>query len=295
MIKPFVVGLGKALFTPILICFVIFSFVYDERMGAKLAELLKPYAVELIPIALIVGIVAMPLLYLNFRTRFYSGIGLGLCGLYLLTISWLECLYWSQHFLNDFFFNAANFIPFIGCLVASIVGLAIKAKWIELGIIIVMTVTSAGCLVLCLQVIEREDLKEAPASAPRSYAVAMGLVWLKTSIWVTFILAIMPMLFRFEENGQQLVTILSASAVYLVLLGLGLAYRWKIALPFAIMSECSMAYAVYGQALVTDWNEPMAAFGAAAPLLLCVIGASSILTLLIPNNLSYYFRPGDER
>ena len=295
MIKTSVAGFGKAIFTLLIFAYVIFAFVYDERMAAKLAEILKPSSAELIPVALSVGLVAMPLLYLNFRTRFYAGIGFGLCGFYLLTLTWLECLYWSQQFLNNFFFNAFNIIPFLGCLIASIIGLAVKAKWVELGFIIVTTVISASCLGLCIKIVETEDLKEASPSAPPSYSFAMGLVWLKVSIWITFMLSIIPMLLKLEDDAGRLATILSVSACYLFLLGLGLAHRWKIALPFALMSECSMAYAAYEQATTADWHDIMAAFGASVVLILSAVGIVSMLTLLTPANLSYYLRPGDER
>lgn len=110
IMKSFVAAIGKTILTPLIIVYALFAFIYDERMGAKLNELLTPSAKLLLPIVLCVGLVAMPLLYLNRRTRFYAGIGFGLSGIYLLTIAWLQCLWWSQNFLNNFFFNAANFI-----------------------------------------------------------------------------------------------------------------------------------------------------------------------------------------
>jgi hypothetical protein len=56
-----------------------------------------------------------------------------------------------------------------------------------------------------------------------------------------------------------------------------------------------MAYAAYEQATTADWHDIMAAFGASVVLILSAVGIVSMLTLLIPANLSYYFRPGDER
>jgi hypothetical protein len=294
MIKRTVAKVGNAILTPLFIAYALFAFVYDESLGAKLSELLMPSAEQLIPLSLCVGLVAMPMLYLNRRTRFYAGIGFGLSGIYLLTIAWLDCLSWSQHFLNNFFFNVTNFIPFIGCLVTSIIGLLCKANWAELAFVVICSAASIGSLTLCAKIIQDDNLEDVPQSAPDSYGIAMGLVWLKTSVWVTFILAIMPMIFQFEENAKTLAVILFATACYMVLVGLGLAKRWKIALPFAIMSECSVAYSAYGQALAADWNNALAVCGQVFLLLLSLIGITAYLLLILPANLSYYFRSGDD-
>lgn len=294
MIKRTVAKVGNAILTPLFIAYALFAFVYDESMGAKLSVLLMPSAEHLIPISLCVGLVAMPMLYLNRRTRFYAGIGFGLSGIYLLTIAWLECLSWGQHFLNDFYFNVANFIPFVGCLLTSIIGLICEAKWVELAFVVVCTAASIGSLTLCVRIIHDDNLEDAPGSAPDTYGIAMGLVWLKTSVWVTFILAIMPLLFLFGENAKTLAIILFASACYMVLLGLGLANRWKIALPFAIMSEGSVAYSAYGQAMAADWHNTVAVCGQVLLLLLSLIGLTAYLLLILPANLSYYFRSGDD-
>ena len=294
MIKRTVAKVGNAILTPLFIAYALFAFVYDESMGAKLSELLMPSAEHLIPISLCVGLVAMPMLYLNRRTRFYAGIGFGLSGIYLLTIAWLECLSWGQHFLNDFYFNVVNFIPFVGCLLTSIIGLTWEAKWVELAFVVVCTAASIGSLTLCARIIHDDNLEDAPGSAPDTYGIAMGLVWLKTSVWVTFILAIMPMLFLFGENAKTLAIILFAAACYMVLLGLGLANRWKIALPFAIMSEGSAAYSAYGQAMAADWNNTLVVYGQIFLVLLSLIGITAYLLLMLPANLSYYFRSGDD-
>lgn len=294
MIKRTVAKVGNAILTPLFIAYALFAFVYDESMGAKLSELLIPSAEHLIPISLCVGLVAMPMLYLNRRTRFYAGIGFGLSGIYLLTIAWLECLSWGQHFLNDFYFNVVNFIPFVGCLLTSIIGLIFESKWVELAFVVVCTAASIGSLTLCVRIIHDDNLEDAPGSAPDTYGIAMGLVWLKTSVWVTFILAIMPLLFLFGENAKTLAIILFASACYMVLLGLGLANRWKIALPFAIMSEGSVAYSAYGQALAADWSNTLVACSQVLLLLLSLIGITAYLLLILPANLSYYFRSGDD-
>ena len=294
MIKRIVAKFGNATLTLLFIAYALFAFVYDESMGAKLSELLMPSAEHLIPISLCVGLVAMPMLYLNRRTRFYAGIGFGLSGIYLLTIAWLECLSWGQHFLNDFYFNVANFIPFVGCLLTSIIGLTWEAKWVELAFVVVCTAASIGSLTLCARIIHDDNLEDAPGSAPDTYGIAMGLVWLKTSVWVTFILAIMPMLFLFGENAKTLAIILFAAACYMVLLGLGLANRWKIALPFAIMSEGSAAYSTYGQAMAADWNSTLVVYGQIFLVLLSLIGITAYLLLILPANLSYYFRSGDD-
>lgn len=293
MIKSFVAKVCNAILTPLFIAYAIFAFVYDEGMGAKLSELLMPSAEQLIPTSLCVGLVAMPMLYLNRRTRFYAGIGFGLSGIYLLTIAWLDCLSWSQHLLNDFFFKIANLIPFVGCLITTIVGLLCKANWAELVFVMICTVTSIGSLTACAKIIADDNLQEAPLSAPDTYGIAMGLVWLKTSFWVTFILAIMPMIFQFEENAKTLSIILFATVCYMVLIGFGLANRWKIALPFAIMSECSVAYSAYGQAMAADWSNTLAACVQIFLVLLSLIGITAYLLLILPANLSYYFRPGD--
>ena len=294
MIKRIVAKVGNAILTLLFIAYALFAFVYDESMGAKLSELLMPSAERLIPISLCVGLVAMPMLYLNRRTRFYAGIGFGLSGIYLLTIAWLDCLSWSQHLLNDFFFKIANLIPFVGCLITTIVGLLCKANWAELAFIAICTVTSIGSLTLCAKIIADDTLQEAPLSAPHTYGFAMGLVWLKTSFWVTFILAIMPMIFQFEENAKTLSIILFATVCYMVLIGFGLANRWKIALPFAIMSECSVAYSAYGQAMAADWSNTLAACVQIFLVLLSLIGIMAYLLLILPANLSYYFRSGDD-
>jgi len=294
MIKRIVAKVGSAILTLLFIAYAIFAFVYDERMGAKISELLTPSAEQLIPLSLCVGLVAMPMLYLNRRTRFYAGIGFGLSGIYLLTIAWLDCLSWSQHFLNNFFFNATNLIPFIGCLLTSIIGLLCTASWAELAFVVICTAASIGSLTLCAKIIQEDTLEDAPRSAPDTYGIAMGLVWLKTSVWVTFILAILPMIFQFEENAKTLSIILLATACYMVLIGLGLANRWKIALPFAIMSECSIAYSAYGQAMAADWHNTMVVYGQIFLLLLSLIGITAYLLLILPANLSYYFRSGDD-
>jgi type IV secretory pathway VirB2 component (pilin) len=293
MIKKIVAKVSNALLTPLFIAYAIFAFVYDESMGAQLSELLMPSAGHLIPTSLCVGLIAMPMLYLNHRTRFYAGMGFGLSGIYLLTIAWLDCLAWSQHFLNGFFYNIANLIPFIGCLVTSIVGLACKAKWIELAFVIVCTAAAIGSLYLCATIIHDDTLEDAPGPAPDTYGIAMGLVWLKTSAWATFTLAILPMLYLFGENAKTIAIILFAAACYMVLLGIGLAKRWKIALPFAIMSECSVAYSAYGQAMTADWHDTVTVCGQVFFLLLSLLGIAAYLLLMVPSNLSYYFRPGD--
>lgn len=293
MIKSFVAKACNAILTPLFIAYAIFAFVYDEGMGAKLSELLMPSAEQLIPTSLCVGLVAMPMLYLNRRTRFYAGIGFGLSGIYLLTIAWLDCLSWSQYLLNDFFFKIANLIPFVGCLITTIVGLLCKANWAELAFVMICTVTSIGSLTACAKIIADDNLQDAPLSAPDTYGIAMGLVWLKTSFWVTFILAIMPIIFQFEENAKTLSIILFATVCYMVLIGFGLANRWKIALPFAIMSECSVAYSAYGQATAADWSNTLAACVQIFLVLLSLIGIMAYLLLILPANLSYYFRPGD--
>jgi len=294
MIKSIVAKVGSAILTLLFMAYAIFAFVYDERMGAKLSELLIPSAEQLIPISLCVGLVAMPMLYLNRRTRFYAGIGFGLSGIYLLTIAWLDCLSWSQHFLNNFFFNATNLIPFIGCLLTSVIGLLCTASWAELAFVVICSAASIGSLTLCAKIIQDDTLEDAPGSAPDTYGIAMGLVWLKTSVWVTFILAIMPMIFQFEENAKTLSIILLATACYMVLIGLGLANRWKIALPFAIMSECSIAYSAYGQAMAADWNNALVVYGQIFLLLLSLVGILASLLLISPANLGYYFRSGDD-
>ncbi len=293
MIKSFVAKAGNAILTPLFIAYAIFAFVYDERMGAKLSELLMPSAELLIPTFFCVGLVAMPMLYLNRRTRFYAGIGFGLSGIYLLTIAWLDCLSWSQHFLNNFFFYVANLIPFIGCLITSIVGLLCKANWLELAFLLICTSASMGCIYMCAKIIQDDNLEDAPGSAPETYGIAMGMVWLRTSVFVTFLLAIMPMIFQFEENAKTLAIILLATACYMVVIGLGLANRWKIALPFAIMSECSMAYTAYGQAMAADWTNTLAVCGQVFMLLLSLSGISAFLLLILPSNLSYYFHSED--
>ena len=80
----------------------------------------------------------------------------------------------------------------------------------------------------------------------------------------------------------------------MVLLGLGLANRWKIALPFAIMSEGSAAYSTYGQAMAADWNNTLVVYGQIFLVLLSLIGITAYLLLILPANLSYYFRSGDD-
>ena len=295
MIKAFIAALGWILSVPIVLGFAIFSFVYEESMATKLYNWLNPSADILLPCALSLAFIAMPLLYLNRRTRFYAGIGLGICGLYLLAISWLQCLWVAQQTLPAFLFKLSNLLPYLGCLLGSLVGLPLKGEWGQLVELVFLVVGALGSLYGYFHVMEHDDLSEADADAPWTYQLAMAILWLQMSLIVVVFTLLSSFLIALDENPWPYVIIGTLAVAYEVLVGLGVAYRWKIALPFALTSQGSMALAAYGQFTKADWHVPTGltiAVLMAAVMVACIVAG---LCLLIPDNLRFYFAPEKPR
>jgi len=289
LIKVFVAACGRFLAIPLVLGFSIFSFVYEERMAAKFHEWLHPTAGLLLPCAIGLAFVAMPLLYLNRRTRFYAAVGLGLSGLYLLAISWLQCLWVAQQSLPDFLFKLSNLLPFLGCLAGSLISLPLKGQWAELLDLVFLVVGALGGLYAYFHVMADDDLSEAEPEAPATYHLAMAIIWLQTSLIVTFFTLVSAFLLAVDDNPWPYVLIAAVSITYAVLVGLGLAYRWKIALPFSLTSQGSMAFAAYGYLMKADWHERS---GQIVGLVAGAVMVGSVLAglcLLIPENLRFYF------
>ena len=263
MIKSLIVAtLSKAL-VPVLVCYTVLSFFFRESIGEKLAKLLIPYAPELLPSAICVCLLAIPLLYWNQRTRFYSAAGLAIIGALLLSAAWFGNL--------------------------------------SLAYLLITSISGVCCIAICIKItgdkiLDDRDvlLEEAPASAPKPYALAMSIIWLKTSLMVAFSFGVIPMIMEFDEKPEYMSTLMALTGCYLVFIGFGLALRWKIALPLALWDECSVAYTAYNQAAAADWNNALAAVGQLFPIFISVLGAIAMILLLSPSNLSYYFSKDED-
>jgi len=263
MIKRSIAAASDAVLTPLIFCYIVISAIFSDSIGEKFAALLAPYAAELVPSIICVCLISMPLLYWNQRTRFYSAAGLAIIGSLLLSATWFGHL--------------------------------------TIGYLLFTSITGFCCITICIvitgdKILEDGDnlLDEAPSSAPRLYAFAMGMIWLKISLMTTFSFGLIPLVMEFDENAKLMAIILAISGCYVVFLGFGLAFRWKVVLPLAILSECSVAYTTYIQAAATDWHNTAAALGQIFPIFTSLLGAVAMILLLSPSNLSYYFSRDDD-
>jgi hypothetical protein len=263
MVKSFIVAASSKAFVPVLACYTVLSFFFRESIGERLAKLLIPYAPELLSSIIWVCLVAIPLLYWNQRTRFYSAAGLAIIGILLLSATWFGQL--------------------------------------SLAYLLITFISGVGCIAICIKItgdkiLDDRDvlLEEAPASAPKTYAFAMGIIWLKTALMVAFSFGVIPMIMEFDEKPEYMSILMALTGCYLVFIGFGLALRWKVALPLALWGECSVAYTVYNQAAAADWNNTLAAVGQLFPIFISVLGAIAMMLLLSPSNLSYYFSQDEE-
>lgn len=256
MIKRLIADSAEKTLVPFIFCYTVASVIFRESIGEKLITLLIPYSPELVPSLICVCLVALPLLYWNKLTRFYSGVGLGIIGVLLISAVWFGKLY-----IVDF-------------LVASVLGVILIA--------------------ICVKVVSDAPLQEAQADAPWLYSLAMGIIWLKTALMVAFSFGVIPLMMKFDEKPEYMSILMALTGCYLVFIGFGLAHRWKIALPLALWSEYSVAYTTYNQAASSDWNNTMAAIGQLLAISFSLLGAIAMTLLLSPSNLRYYFSKDED-